>query len=81
MKLKQFSLFGVNPGVLISFVVLIVFLVAKTPHFRELSTIQTLAQQVAINTIIAVGMTFVIITAGIDLSVVRHKGLLECLLL
>lgn len=74
MKLKQFSLFGVNPGVLISFVVLIVFLVAKTPHFRELSTIQTLAQQVAINTIIAVGMTFVIITAGIDLSVGSSQG-------
>ncbi len=75
MKLRRFSLFGVNPGVLAGFVGLVVLLFATTPNFRELSTIQSLAQQVAINSIIAVGMTFVIITAGIDLSVGSIQGL------
>ena len=74
MKLNRFSIFGVNPGVLISFLLLVILIAAKTPAFRELSTIQSLAQQVAINTIIAVGMTFVIITAGIDLSVGSLQG-------
>ena len=74
MKHKRFSLFGVNPGVLGGFLFLLVFLFATTPHFREFSTMQTLAQQVAINAIIAVGMTFVIITAGIDLSVGSIQG-------
>jgi len=74
VKHKRLSLFGVNPGVLGGFIALILFLFATTPHFREVSTIQSLAQQVAINSIIAVGMTFVIITAGIDLSVGSIQG-------
>ena len=75
MKLRRFSFFGVNAGVLGGFIGLLVLLFATTPHFREVSTIQSLAQQVAINAIIAVGMTFVIITAGIDLSVGSSQGL------
>ena len=75
MKLNRLSLFGVNPGVLLSFFFLLVFLWLKTPQFHQLSTIQSLAQQVSINAIIAVGMTFVIITAGIDLSVGSSQGL------
>jgi len=74
VKHKRYSLFGVNPGVLAGFLVLVLIFAAKTPHFLEFSTMQSLAQQVAINTIIAVGMTFVIITAGIDLSVGSVQG-------
>lgn len=66
---QRFSFFGVNPGVLGGFVFLLVLLWATTPTFRQISTLQNLAQQVSLNAIIAVGMTFVIITAGIDLSV------------
>ncbi len=40
-----------------------------TPHFLTVSNLLNVAQQTSINAIIAVGMTFVIITAGIDLSV------------
>ena len=60
---------GVNPGVLAGVVFLLVLLWVTTPSFRQVTSIQNLAQQVSINAIIAVGMTFVIITAGIDLSV------------
>lgn len=57
-----------NPGVLFGFVFLFLLVFLTTPSFRQVSTIQNLFQQAAINTIVAVGMTFVIITAGIDLS-------------
>lgn len=40
-----------------------------TPHFLTVSNLLNVAQQTAINAIIAVGLTYVIITAGIDLSV------------
>jgi ribose transport system permease protein len=65
----RLSFFGVNPGVLAGFTILVLILLFTTPTFRTLQNVQNLAQQVSINTIIAVGMTFVIITAGIDLSV------------
>jgi ribose transport system permease protein len=73
--LRRFSLFGVNPGVVLGFLVLVVVLFVTTPTFRQVSTLQNLFQQVSINAIIAVGMTFVIITAGIDLSVGSILGL------
>jgi ribose transport system permease protein len=76
---SRFSFFGVNPGVLSGFVFLILLLLATTPAFRQLSTLQNLFQQVSINAIIAVGMTFVIITAGIDLSVGSILGLVGTL--
>jgi ribose transport system permease protein len=40
-----------------------------TPHFMTVSNLLNVAQQTTIVAIIAVGMTFVIITGGIDLSV------------
>ena len=42
---------------------------ALTPHFLTVSNLLNVAQQTAINAIVAVGMTFVIISGGIDLSV------------
>ena len=66
---RRFNFFGVNPGVLFGFLFLLILLWATTPTFRQWSTLQNLTQQVSIPVIIAVGMTFVIITAGIDLSV------------
>ena len=71
---SKFSVLGVNPGVIFGFLGLLIFLFATTPNFRQVSTFQSLVQQVAINAIIAVGMTFVIITAGIDLSVGSTQG-------
>ncbi len=66
---NRLALFGVNPGVLLGFVTLVILLCLTTPTFRTLQNLQNVAQQVSINAIIAVGMTFVIITSGIDLSV------------
>jgi ribose transport system permease protein len=40
-----------------------------TPHFLTVSNLLNIAQQTSINAIIAVGLTFVIISGGIDLSV------------
>lgn len=40
-----------------------------TPHFFTVANLLNVAQQTVINAIIAVGLTFVIISAGIDLSV------------
>ena len=42
---------------------------ALSPHFLTVSNLLNVAEQTAINAVIAVGMTFVIISAGIDLSV------------
>jgi ribose transport system permease protein len=72
---RKLSFFGVNPGVLFGFVFLVALLFATTPSFRQVSTLQSLFQQASLNAIIAVGMTFVIITAGIDLSVGSILGL------
>ncbi|CCW35558.1 ribose ABC transporter membrane protein [Chthonomonas calidirosea] len=71
----KLAFFGVNPGVMLGFVLLVIALWATTPSFRQVSTLQNLLQQVSLNVIISVGMTFVIITAGIDLSVGSVQGL------
>lgn len=50
------------------FVVTLVFTILS-PYFLTVSNLLNIAEQTSINAIIAVGMTFVIIAAGIDLSV------------
>jgi len=59
---RQFGTFAV-------FVVLCVVITILTPHFFTVSNLLNVAQQTVINAIIAVGLTFVIISGGIDLSV------------
>ncbi len=56
-------------GTLIGLLVLSAVLWALTPHFLTVSNLLNIAQQTSINAIVAVGMTFVIISGGIDLSV------------
>ncbi|MFH0881929.1 MAG: ribose ABC transporter permease [bacterium] len=56
-------------GTFIGLIVLCMILWILTPHFLTFSNLSNVALQTSINAIIAVGMTFVIITAGIDLSV------------
>jgi Ribose/xylose/arabinose/galactoside ABC-type transport systems, permease components len=48
---------------------MVVLLWALTPHFLTISNLLNVAEQATIIAIIAVGMTFVILTGGIDLSV------------
>lgn len=70
MQQKDFLLhYGRQFGTLVGLFVLAVILWILTPHFLTISNLLNIAQQTSINAIIAVGMTFVIITAGIDLSV------------
>ena len=56
-------------GTLAGLLVLCLVLWAHTPHFLTVSNLLNVAQQTALNAIIAVGLTFVIISGGIDLSV------------
>ena len=56
-------------GTLIGLVLLSAVLWAPTPHFLTVSNLLNVAQQTSINAIVAVGMTFVILSGGIDLSV------------
>lgn len=56
-------------GIYVAFLVLAGTLAAVSPPFRTLSNVENILQQISVNGIIAIGMTLVIITAGIDLSV------------
>ncbi len=70
MNYKNFLLHNARQfGTLIGLIILCLILWILTPHFLTISNILNITQQTSINAIIAVGMTFVIISAGIDLSV------------
>lgn len=70
MAVKGFSVhYGRQFGTLLGLIGLSIVLWIMTPYFLTVSNLLNVAQQTSINAIIAVGMTFVIITAGIDLSV------------
>lgn len=70
MKYREFILHNARQfGTLFGLFVLVILLWILTPHFLTVSNLLNVIQQTSINAIIAVGMTFVIITAGIDLSV------------
>jgi ribose/xylose/arabinose/galactoside ABC-type transport system permease subunit len=56
-------------GIYFAFVLLAGTLAVWKPSFRKLENIENIFQQISVNGILAVGMTLVIITAGIDLSV------------
>jgi hypothetical protein len=54
---------------LVLFVTVFLFFGAQSPRFLELESISNIIKQAAFTGIVAVGMTFVLLTAGIDLSV------------
>jgi len=56
-------------GTLLGLLTLCAVLWALTPHFLTVANLLNIAEQTAINAIVAVGMTYVIISGGIDLSV------------
>jgi ribose/xylose/arabinose/galactoside ABC-type transport system permease subunit len=56
-------------GTFIGLVVLCGVLWILTPHFLTVSNLLNVAEQTSINALVSVGMTFVILSAGIDLSV------------
>ncbi len=61
--------YGRQFGTLLGLIGLCLVLSILTPYFLTISNLLNVAQQISIIAIIASGMTFVIITAGIDLSV------------
>lgn len=56
-------------GPVMALLVLVIVISIFNPSFLQVSNILNLLRQVSINALIAFGMTFVIITGGIDLSV------------
>ena len=70
MSTKEFlAKYGREFGILLGLIGLCLTLSILTPYFLTVSNLVNIAQQISIIAIIAAGMTFVIITAGIDLSV------------
>jgi ribose transport system permease protein len=66
---SRFLASGRRLGTLAGLFALCLLLWTLTPHFLTLSNLLNVLEQTAINAIIAAGMTFVIISGGIDLSV------------
>lgn len=68
---KQFNLkeFLIEQRSIIALLVLIAIVSSISPNFFTIDNLLNILRQTSVNAIIAVGMTFVILTAGIDLSV------------
>jgi ribose transport system permease protein len=56
-------------GILIAFIAELLFFAQASPYFLTMDNVLNVSLQASINAIIAAGMTFVILTGGIDLSV------------
>lgn len=65
----RISQFVLNNGALVGLLVLCLALFIATPRFLTIPNIINIGVQAAVVAILAFGMTFVIVTAGIDLSV------------
>lgn len=71
MTPKQFA---ANYGSLIGLVVLIAVFTILRPKFLGLGNVRNILRMASINGLLAVGMTFVVLTGGIDLSVGAMMG-------
>jgi ribose transport system permease protein len=69
MRMQRLRELAQRFGLLVSFVLLCAALTILSDRFLTLSNIINVLRQSTINGIIAIGMTYVILTAGIDLSV------------
>ncbi|TIW63544.1 MAG: ABC transporter permease, partial [Mesorhizobium sp.] len=58
-----------DAGVLLALVLITIFFSISAPYFATPGNALKIFVQIAINTVLAAGMTFVILTGGIDLSV------------
>ncbi|MBG9810172.1 ribose ABC transporter permease [Bacillus endophyticus] len=68
-KVNHFDNLLQKLGPLLGFIILVAIVSILNPSFLEPLNLLNLLRQVAINALIAFGMTFVILTGGIDLSV------------
>src|SRR3954466_11546365 len=72
---RPLALLLMNFRTFIALIVVFAFFGVTTPNFLDLPTLIIVAKHVAVNAILAIGMTFVILTAGIDLSVGSIVGI------
>ena len=63
-----------NYGIIVAFLVMIAIFSVASPNFLTMNTMFTILRQVAITGIISIGMTLVLLTGGIDLSVGSIAG-------
>lgn len=56
-------------GILIVLLVLLILMSTFAPNFNRVDNLLNIARSISVNAILAAGMTFVILTSGIDLSV------------
>lgn len=56
-------------GIIFAFILLVVALSFASPYFLRMNNILNVLRQASVNALLAIGMTFVILTGGIDLSV------------
>jgi putative xylitol transport system permease protein len=62
-------------GLMVGFILIIIVLSLTAPRFFHIKNLINIVRQVSINGILAIGQTFVILLAGIDLSVGSGVGL------
>src|SRR5882672_5616697 len=68
-------LFALRARAVVVLVALIILFSVLAPSFLTTNNLSILAKHVAISAILAIGMTFVVLTGGIDLSVGSVAGL------
>ncbi|MFK4273670.1 transporter, partial [Streptomyces milbemycinicus] len=61
-------------GVAIALIVLVVLFALAAPHFLTVVNLLDVARQISVTAILGAGLTFVIMTSGIDLSVGSAVG-------
>ncbi|MDF2513135.1 MAG: inner-rane translocator [Herbinix sp.] len=71
MKIKKLNgmEFAKKYGILIVLIIMWIIMLSVSPTFRTTDNAVNILRQVSVNGIIAIGMTFVIMTGGIDLTV------------
>jgi ribose transport system permease protein len=70
MRARQlFNLLMREAGIGVALALMVILFSALAPRFASLENLTNIFTQISINTVIAVGMTFVILLGGIDLSV------------
>jgi erythritol transport system permease protein len=74
-KRRPLALLLMSFRTFIALIVVFTFFGVTTPNFLDVPTLIIVAKHVAVNAILAIGMTFVILTAGIDLSVGSIVGI------
>jgi ribose transport system permease protein len=76
---RQLAVLAVRYGMFVALLIWIVVMSFSTEHFFSSTNLLNVARQAAPIIIIGVGMTFVMATAGIDLSVGAVVALISCL--